>query len=431
MSNKQHIQYNKYNIRKIISLIFINFVAVFYYFIKSSISNIKDFFINEDGMTASNFSDISSAFSISYSISQPLGGYLIDKYSFSLIYTLFFLLAVITTLIFTKSNTFITLLLIRYAMGFFFSIASTGSMKYLSFIWHQHFIFLMSIMKLLMNGGGAFASSNYIYKIMLKYGWRNVIFTISLIGLTIILLLSFSLFSHNKEFQKHQLLNNNTSNMENKFSLKESLINIYNTKGFLTISIFSIFTATGAYLLMDGWGNHLFNLQYSNNIKYISPATFSLIGTCIGHFLNIFSDKVSIKLQMFIYSSLGLIALLLIIYGPSNPYIFLFACFLIGINNAVQNLSFRWIQQNIQKEFLGFAFSIFNFICMFFGCALIQKSAGYILDFVKNKSIINTGIIYKGYMYKDIIILFKILLVPIIISYICILYINNNVKSKN
>jgi MFS family permease len=422
---------------KIISLIFVNFAAVFYYFTKCVMSNVKDFLINGDNIigpiTATVFSEISSAFSISYSIFQPVGGYLLDKYSFSKVYTLFFVLGVLFNFFFTKGTTIFSLLILRYIMGFFFCISSTGSMKYISLIWHKNFILMMSISKLLMNGSGAFASSNYIYNIMEKYGWRNTILFTNIIGVLISLILFFSLkylFIYNNKKEK-DLSKEVEKTYVTKITLVDSLKNIFNTNGFISISIFSVFTSASAYLLMDGWGNTLFNLQYSNNLSYISPATLSLLGACLGNFLNIWSEKIPLKIQMFIYSFLGFLSLVLIIYGPKLPYIFLFSCFLIGINYAVQNLSFRWIQENIKDEFLGFAFSIFNFICMFFGCALIQKFAGFILDLVKEKSI-NSGInFYKGYIYNDLISLFKFLMIPVLLSFIFIFFMKNNSADNN
>jgi MFS family permease len=426
-----------YKILKVISLILVNFVALFYYFIKCSTSNLKDFLINGDNIigpiTATIFSKISSAFSISYSIFQPLGGYLLDKYSFSLIYTLFFLLAALCTLFFTKGKTIFALITLRYIMGFFFCISSIGSMKYISVIWNKNFVLMMNLLKLAMNGSGAFASSNYIYNIMEKYGWRNTILFSSIIGIIVSFILFFIL---KYLFIYHKQNNRNVSEELNRDYIKEitlieSLKNIFNTDGFVYICIFNLLAATSGYLLMDGWGNTLFNLQYYNSLNYISPATLSLLGACFANFLNIWSGKISLKFQMFIYSICNLLALILIIYGPQFPYIFLVSCFLIGMNCAVQNLTFTWIQQNIKREFLGFAFSIFNFICMFFGCALVQKSSGFILDLVKKQSINNGVNFYKGYKYIDVIILFKFLIIPTLLSFVFIFLMKNNSIDNN
>ena len=126
---------------------------------------------------------------------------------------------------------------------------------------------------------------------------------------------------------------------------------------------------------------------------------------------------------MIIYGTLSLISLLLIIYGNLSINGFLLCCFFLGFSCSSQNLGFRWVQENVSHKYLGLGFSILNFMCMFFGCALIQKLTGYILDIIKNKNLLNGMAYYEGYTYGDLLTMFKFLIIPALLCIFSIFFI--------
>ena len=116
-------------------------------------------------------------------------------------------------------------------------------------------------------------------------------------------------------------------------------------------------------------------------------------------------------------------------YLPLNVNGFLTCFFLLGFTCSAQNLGFRWTELHVTKKELGFSFGILNFICMFFGCALMQNSAGFLLDLIKNKRILSIGN-YQGYIYLDFSFMFKFLFIPIILSILPIFFLKNQ-KDKS
>ena len=103
---------------KIISLVMIILYTMYYYFSRGVIANLKDFLMNGDEIlgvvNATNFSKISGGFSIAYSLMQPIGGYLLDKFGIKIIYPLLLILASITNFFFVTSSSISIMILYRY-----------------------------------------------------------------------------------------------------------------------------------------------------------------------------------------------------------------------------------------------------------------------------------------------------------------------------
>ena len=73
----------KINFSLISSLVIIFLCVMYYYFSRGYVSNLKEFLMKGDELmapiNASTFSSITSAFSVSYGLGQPIGGFLLDK----------------------------------------------------------------------------------------------------------------------------------------------------------------------------------------------------------------------------------------------------------------------------------------------------------------------------------------------------------------
>ena len=416
---------------KIISLIMIILYTMYYYFSRGVIANLKDFLMNGDEIlgivNATNFGKISGGFSIAYSLMQPIGGYLLDKFGIKLIYPLLLILASITNFFFVTSSSITIMILYRYLIGGFFCIASTGSMKYISIIWKKHFTFIFSLSKFLMCFASAIAGSTTIKIYMNTYGWREILKIYSLIGVLFAIILYISLhFVFNKKYNSELELP--TEEKKEPVKILNGLKYLHNKEGFWWISLFSLGSSSVAYVLMDG--NSLLHLKFPNlcMLDIVSPATINMYGNGIGHLYNIFAKKLKLKLQMIIYGALSLVSLLLIIYGDLSINGFLLCCFFLGFSCSSQNLGFRWVQENVNHKYLGLGFSILNFMCMFFGCALVQKLTGYILDMIKNKNLLNGIAYYEGYTYLDLLTMFKFLIIPALLCILSIFFIKDKKK---
>lgn len=184
---------------------------------------------------------------------------------------------------------------------------------------------------------------------------------------------------------------------------------------------------------MEGWGNTLLGMRFpeltANALTY--PATFNMIGNAFGAIFNILARKLNIKVQMYVYASVGLASLGAILFIESSFYVFLGCCFLLGFTCAAQAIGFLYLQQNLSKQYLGLGFGILNFSCMFFGCALVQKVAGYILDFFKNSAIKGGLAWYEGYRYIDLMNMFKLLFIPGVIALIATIIFRFKKKEHN
>lgn len=417
---------------KIISLLMIILYTMYYYFSRGVIANLKDFLMDGDiklgTISATDFSKISGGFSIAYSLMQPIGGYLLDKFNIKIIYPLLLILAALTNFFFIEASSIFTMTICRYLIGGFFCIASTGSMKYISIIWQKHFTFVFSLSKFLMCFASAMAASTTIKIYMNAYGWRKILQIYSFVGIFLAVILYICLhFLFNKKYKEDKEKPIEKSENHQSVSILKGLKYLIKTEGFIWISLFSLGSSSIAYVLMDGWGNNLLHLKFPNvsMLDIISPATMNMYGNGIGHLYNILAKKLKLKLQMIIYGFLGLVSLLSIIYCNLSLNGFLLCCFFLGFTCSSQNLGFRWVQDNISHKYLGLGFSILNFICMFFGCALIQKLTGYILDVIKNKNLLKGIAYYDGYNYSDLLTMFKFLIIPVLLSIISIFFIRD------
>ena len=419
---------------KIVSLIMIILYTMYYYFSRGVIANLKDFLMNGDEIlgtiSATNFSQISGGFSVAYSLMQPLGGYLLDKFGIKIIYPLLLILASITNFFFISASTVGMMTFYRFLIGGFFCIASTGSMKYISMVWKKHFTFVFSLSKFLMCFASAIAASTTVKIYMNTYGWRQILKIYSFIGILFAIILYISLYLvFNKKYNEEiEAPEEQEAKNSPPVKLLDGLKYLIKKDGFLWMSLFSLGSSSVAYVLMDGWGNSLLHLKYPtvSMLEIVSPATMNMYGNGIGHLYNIFAKKLSLRLQMIIYGALGLISLLSIIYIQNLPLNgFLICCFFLGFTCSSQNLGFRWVQENVSNKYLGLGFSILNFMCMFFGCAVIQKLTGSLLDMIKNRNLLSGMAYYEGYTYLDLLTMFKFLIIPALLCILSIFFIKD------
>jgi MFS family permease len=421
-------------ILRVVSLIMIILYTMYYYFSRGVIANLKDFLMNGDEIlgvvNATNFSKISGGFSIGYSLMQPIGGYLLDKFGIKLIYPLLLIFASIANFFFVNSSSISTMVFYRYLIGGFFCIASTGSMKYISIIWHKHFTFIFSLSKFLMCFASAIAASTTIKIYMNIYGWRKILHMYSLLGIIFAIVLYLSLYLVLNKKYNDDLIPPIEEETKSPVKILDGLKYLFKKEGFWWMSLFSLGSSSVAYVLMDGWGNSLLALKFPHMsmLDIISPATMNMYGNGIGHLYNIFAKKLKLKLQMIIYGLVGLFSLLSIIYFDLSLNGFLLCCFLLGFTCSSQNLGFRWVQENVSHRYLGLGFSILNFMCMFFGCAVVQKLTGYILDIIKNRNLLNGMTYYNNYTYGDLITMFKFLIIPAVLCILSIFFIKDEKK---
>jgi MFS family permease len=418
---------------------------MYYYFSRGYVPVIKDYLMAGDSLmpsiNASKFSEISSAFSLTYSLFQIIGGFALDKVGVRIMYPILGIGASICTYMFAGYTEHNMGIYIRYMLGACFSISSTGSYKYLSIFWKDKFNILANMMPVLMCASAAFASTQFVKLYVAKIGWRNFLKFLSGFGLliTILLLITFNiLFNLYKNHNSSMEENNNSNNLKEENLIKEeesisiftSIKEVILLPGFMYVCLFAIAGSSAAYVLMDGWGDTLYQLKYPGIIPFMAPASANMIGNAIGYMYNIIADKLTLKKQMLIYGIVNLFALILILYVKICTRTFLTCCGLLGFVCASQNIGFLFLQRKLSNKYLGLGFGLLNFLCMFFGCTLAQKFAGTILDSIKNKNILSGMAPYLGYKYADLLSAFKFLMIPALLALLAAIFFKDNSKSN-
>ena len=193
----------KINFTLISSLVIIFLCVMYYYFSRGYVSNLKDFLMKGDDLmppiNASTFSGITSAFSISYGIGQPIGGFLLDKLGIKYLSPILLLGAAIGTYGFSNYVDTTTAVYLRYFIGACFCISSTAANKYLAMLWSKHFNLFVNLLPVSMTLSAALASSGITRNLMVYMGWRSFLKTYSIVGvvLSVLLFLVLSLVLKN------------------------------------------------------------------------------------------------------------------------------------------------------------------------------------------------------------------------------------------
>jgi MFS family permease len=427
MEKKKEVNQNFQSLMKVFSLIMACIYVMYYYFNRGNISNIKTFLEPELNLNATQFSIISSAFSLTYGLFQPIGGFLMDKIGLKILCPLLLSIGSIAIYIFASFPDMNVAYYSRCLMGVCFCVASTGALKYFSIIWSNHYDFFSNFAAILMSLTAAVAASGSIKALMTYMGWRNFlqIMAISGIFISILLYISFAfVFAYVENEKKEEV--------KEKTSLLTGLKTIYSLKNVLPVTIFTVCISAAGYTIMDGWGDSLLFKIFPTLTTGTSlmPATLGSIGNALGFLFNIIIKNLCIRLQMLIYAIISLSALLSIIYLKLTYNMYLVCFFFLGFGCAAQNIGFSWLVKNLLKKYLGLGLGLLNCSCMYFGCALVQRSTGVILDFLKRRAIAGGLAYYDNYRAIDLINMFKFLMIPGIIALIAIFLICQDKEKK-
>jgi MFS family permease len=440
----------KISFNLIVSLIIVFLCGMYYYFSRGYVSNLKDFLMMGDELmppiSAGTFSSITSAFSISYGLGQPIGGILLDKLGIKYLSPLLLLGAALGTYGFSNYIDPTIAVYIRYFIGICFCVSTTGANKYFSMLWSKHFTVLVNLLPVSMCLSAALASSGFIRNLMVKMGWRCFLKNYGILGMilsvALFVVLSLVLKTVIKK-NEHMEFDNVEINSQvevktnldstNNVSIMSGIKELIFLPGFIFVALFSVAISSAAYTLMEGWGNSLLGLKFPHlsASSLALPATINNIGNAFGFLYNIWADRFTIKKQMLIYGIIGLASLGAIVY-INLPFMgFLVCCFFLGFTCAAQNIGFVFLQRKLSNKYLGLGFGLLNFLCMFFGCALVQKIAGILLDLLKKNSISGGIQFYEGYRYIDLINMFKFLFIPGIIALLAVFFFKENEETKS
>jgi sugar phosphate permease len=396
--------------------------------------------MSDMNLTASQFSKISAAFSIGYSLTQILAGYMLEKVSFRYLSSGLLLIGSMIGYIFVSTNDPIIAEYTRYVLGFCFSIGSIGALKYLSVVWSSKFGILSNGISILMNLAAAVAASGTIRGLFDTYGWKNCLKVYIIFGLilSVILFITLKVMTEKEkemalEAKKKQATI--SSSQEKKISFIESIRNIIRVPHISFSAIYAMTICAASYVLMDGSGNTLLKAKFPQlDAAAISlPATLNMWGAAIGGLFNIYNNqkKISSKNQMLMHAVLCLISVFTLVFGNPGFYTFLICCFFMGFSASGSAISFVWLEKNLAYKYHGTGFGTLNFVSMFFGSAVVQRLSGVILDIVKNNKIKSGVLSYSGYTYLDILDMFKYLLIGItVLAFLSAFFVKDNVKEE-
>lgn len=401
-----------------ISLLFIFLYSIIYYFIRGYMSNIKDNLMTEMQLTAVLFSKISAALPIGYSLSQISGGHLLDKLKMHYIMPFSLGLAALANYIFASSSNQMVVQYSRYMLGMVFCLGATGRLHYLTKVWPKHFLAINSVIGISMSFAGAFFTSATMKPFFAPLRWRHSLKALSIFMLFVSIGLFFSLKRVEKNHEQQS-----TEKVEEKISFITSLKAIVNTPNFIYQAIFIIMISGGTYILMDGYGNNLMQTKFLGISSWMinMPATMNMLGNGVGALCYIFAGKWRLKTQMLISSTIAVVSTVIIAFFNPSPYVALLCFFGIGMSYVGQYIAFLWGQREVEHKYQGLTFGIMNFLGVFFGGAMMQRLAGYVLDYARGSS-------FTGYSYDNILTIFKLLLIPHIVALLIAFLIKNKEK---
>lgn len=365
-------------------LIILNGIYFFVYFHRVSTAVLAPYLVEAFSASATSLGAMSSAYFYPYALSQPIVGFLADRWGPQRVVTFSTLISFLGAFLFALAHSLIWAAFARALIGFGAAGVFVPALKILlPWFGAKAFARMNTILLAVGNMGAIVASTPYAWFIQ-QVGWRNSFFVIALISL--FLFLQSWLFvkdAPNTEIKlKREKINQPSVSLKGVLEIIKSpfywlLAVLFFTYG----GPFSTFQGLWGYpFLIDVFGFD--KIQASNFLMLIALGVI-----CGGPLLGFLIDKKFSMGKKKFLSFLILIQILnwtgLILIGPSLPYFWLgMILFLMGMTLA-GTLSSVWsiVREESPPERLGTAMGLLN-PAPFLGIAVFQPLTGYLMDIV-------------------------------------------------
>lgn len=368
--------------RSYLILIILNAVYFFVYFHRVSTAVLAPYLIEAFAASATSLGAMSSAYFYPYALSQPIVGFLTDRWGAKKVIIFSTLISFLGAFLFALAGNLIWAALARALIGVGAAGVFVPALKILSF-WFgsQAFARMNTILLAVGNIGAITASTPYAWFIQ-QVGWRNTFFFIAAISLFLVLL--SWLLVEEKEGGR------STSSQRQRLNpspLRQSFLPILRSPFYWLMAIL-FFTYGGPFSTFQGLWGYPFLIDVFGFDKIKASNFIMLIAWGVilgGPFLGFLIDKKFASYKRKFLSFLITIQFLnwsaLVFIGPSLPHLLLgIILFLMGMTLA-GTLSSVWsiVREESTPQRLGTAMGLLN-PAPFLGIAVFQPLTGYLMD---------------------------------------------------
>ncbi len=365
-----------------------------------------DFTITPDDMGL-----LGGVFFLSFALFQIPAGILLDKYGPRLIMTVIISFALLGSIIFALSNSFLGLLIGRLLMGLGCSVCLMGSLVIIT-RWAAKDDFSKLAGTVLAVGGlGGLLATTPLSYITDIYGWRFGFWCASILTL-IVIILYYTLVRDYPNKSKNKFINNNKSDIASY-----NIMVILREKNFKYMIPMSLMSYSSLFVILGLWGApylkdfHNLDLYERGQILMLMAISWNIGSFVFGRLRSIFGGYKNVV----IFGSVGVIVLLLILaFTPfiSEVYLYILFCIL-GFFGAFSVALISHYQVLFDNEFMGRALTTANFF-NFGGVFLMQWLTGKIIYFFGGNE---SGAPKEAYSYAFIFVAILLFLSLIIYFY--------------
>lgn len=368
--------------RRYLILVILNAIYFFVYFHRVSTAVLAPYLMEAFSASATSLGAMSSAYFYPYALSQPLVGYLSDRWGAKKVIIFCTIISFLGALLFGLASHLLWAALARALIGLGAAGVFVPSLKIL-LLWFgpQAFARMNTILLAVGNIGAITASTPYAWFIQ-QVGWRYTFFFIA----ALMLFLLFWAWAFITEAPP-KIIINDQGKIEEPPPLKDNFLDILKSPFYWVMAVlfftyggpFSTFQALWGYpFLIDVYGFD--KIQASNFIMLIALGVI-LGGPVLGYLIDKEFARHKQKFLSFLISVQVFNWLVLVWGGATLNHFFLgLILFLMGMTLA-GTLSSIWsiVREGSPPGRLGTAMGLLN-PAPFIGVAIFQPLTGYLMD---------------------------------------------------
>jgi MFS family permease len=373
--------------------------ALFYFyefFVQISPSVMTHQLMQHWHIDAATLGFISAIFYYGYTPMQIVGGVLYDHFDARYIISAAILLCALGTLGFSMSDTILQAYISRFAIGAGSAFAFTGTLV-LASRWFpvNRFALLVGLTQLLGSFGAIIGESPLAASVKV-IGWRPTLMFVAFAGFALAAVAL--LVIRNQPAQK--VIKVAKDPKKRAIAFKK----FYRNSQTWLIALYSFTSWAPILVLAALWGvPYLMVLYHIGAVAASSVVAFIWLGTALGSpFSGWWSHHIQRRcLPLASFSAIGLIAIMIMLYGSNIPFPLMYVLFFaIGFAASGQSLAFAVVKDNNSPETIGAAIGLNN-MAIVAGGALYQPLAGLLLRWHWGGLIQNGIPIYTVANFKD------------------------------
>ena len=346
-------------------------------FLRTSVGGLAPDLMLDFGINPDQMGLLGGIFFLSFALFQIPAGILLDKFGPRKVMSAIITFALLGSIIFALSNSFIGLLIGRLLMGLGCSICLMGSLVLITrWAAKDDFSKLAGIILAVGGLGGLLATTplSYVSDI---FGWRFG-FWCALIGTLVVMILYYFII---QDYPKRNITN--FALTEDKLQTSSlNILVILKERNFKYMIPMSLMSYSSLFVVLGLWGApylkdfHNLDLLDRGQILMLMAISWNIGSFVFGRLRDFFGGYKKVV----IFGSIGVIILLLVLaFIPSLPSIYLYILFcILGFFGAFSVALISHYQVLFENEYMGRALSTANFF-NFGGVFLIQWLTGKII----------------------------------------------------